>query len=505
MPEVEEAAARHWGRPRTWSSCCRLPAGSWLPILLTILGYLIDWLTPLGVSDGFFYTVAVLGCLWIRSPGAAWITAALITPLFLVGYYISPRSGTPEAIAVANRLLSLAVMWISAGLVDWRVSSRLALERATQELQLQDRRKDEFLATLAHELRNPLAPLRNAVALLKHPGATQDARSLATGVMDRQVQAMARLVDDLLDISRISRGKLLLQKQRVELRTVIDQALEVATPAITEHGHRLSFEPAKTPNIEIEADPLRLSQAIANLLTNAAKYTPPGGRIELKSEVLPKVVRVIVKDSGIGLDAESRTKVFGAFYQVRSASDCPQGGLGIGLALVKAFAELHGGSVEVVSDGVGLGSEFTVTLPRVDTGGSTISSAAPGPADAASGLKVLVIDDNPDAASTLAALLRLDGHAAHVVHDGRDGLEAALQLHPDVVITDIGLPGLDGYELAKRIRSAYGENFIQLIALTGFGREEDQRRAYAAGFDAHLTKPVDPKLLQQLLATARLG
>lgn len=504
MPEAEEAAARDAGRQRMGSRRFYLPEGSGLPAVLTALGFLIDWITPLGVADGFFYTIAILSCLWIPSAGAAWIAAALITPLFLLGYYISPPSDSSEAITVANRLLSLAVMWVSAGLVDWRVNARLAIDRAARQLQLHDRRKDEFLATLAHELRNPLAPLRNAVALLQHPGASEEMRSSAIGVMDRQVQTMAQLVDDLLDISRISSGKLLLQKQRVELRTVIGQALEVAGPAIAEHGHQLLFDPALTPRIGIEADPLRLSQAIANLLTNAAKYTPRGGRIELKSELQPGVVRIMVKDSGIGLDAESRAKVFGVFYQVQSASDSPQGGLGIGLALVKAFVELHGGSVEVRSDGVGLGSEFIVTLPCTQSGGDALPAATDGPARAVSPLKVLLIDDNRDAASTLAALLRLDGHTVHLASNGRDGLEAVSQLDPDVVITDIGLPALSGYELARRIRESYGSKPVRLIALTGFGQEEDRRRAYAAGFDAHLTKPVEPKLLQELLAsTAR--
>lgn len=367
---------------------------------------------------------------------------------------------------------------------------------ANAALREADRRKDEFLATLAHELRNPLSPVRNAALILQNKAADASARELAVAIIQRQVQGMALLLDELLDISRITRGSLTLQIQRVSLKAVLDNAVEIARPMIAARRHHLDIRlpPAA---VEIDVDPLRFSQAVANLLTNAAKYTDAGGHIEVRASLDDHGVTIAVKDSGIGLEPESLSGIFAMFSQVKSALSRSEGGLGIGLALVKGLVELHGGTVSVSSDGLGQGSEFRVHLPQHL---SWLQEQPKVPADTRSSLtpprRVLIADDNKDAASTLSLLLELDGHEVNVVHDGRGALEAAQRLQPELAIIDIGMPQLNGYEVARAIRNEEWGTTIRLIALTGWGQEEDKRRAYAAGFDAHLTKPVDPEELQ---------
>jgi PAS domain S-box-containing protein len=389
-------------------------------------------------------------------------------------------------------------------IVRWfGTSVDISEQQAAQEsLRQADRRKDEFLATLAHELRNPLAPVRNAVLLLKRKADDARIRDWATTIIERQAQSMARMLDDLLDVSRITRGTLTLQKQRLNLASVLENAVELAQPLISARRHRLEVDwPAQT--IEVEVDPVRLTQLIGNLLTNAAKYTDPGGRIELAARVAEHTVTVSVRDSGIGLEPESLGRIFEMFSQVKSALDRSGGGLGIGLALVKGLAELHGGSVEVHSAGLGHGSTFSLHLPLA---GALASSAPEGCATAPAVAKevsprcVLVADDNRDAATTLQAVLELDGHEVHIAHDGHSALEAAERLRPQVAILDIGMPRLNGYELARKIRGAEWGRDMRLIALTGWGQEGDRTRAYAAGFDAHLTKPVDTAELMELLS-----
>jgi PAS domain S-box-containing protein len=374
------------------------------------------------------------------------------------------------------------------------------LQAAQDSLRQADRRKDEFLATLAHELRNPLAPVSNAVLLLKSKGEDAQMREWASTIIERQVQSMARMLDDLLDVSRITRGTLTLQKQRVGLASVLDNAVEVAQPVVTARRHQLTINlPPQT--IEVHVDPLRLSQLVGNLLINAAKYTDPGGRIELAAVVVDRSVTVSVKDNGIGLEPESIGQIFEMFSQVKSALDRSEGGLGIGLALVKGLAELHGGSVEAQSPGLGRGSTFSVHLPLAHS----VSSAPRGASTAQSELaevsqrRVLIADDNKDAATTLQALLELYGHEVHVAHDGESALEIAERLQPQIAILDIGMPKLNGYDIARRIRAADWGPGMRLIALTGWGQEGDRQRALAAGFDAHLTKPVYADELKGLL------
>jgi CheY-like chemotaxis protein/two-component sensor histidine kinase len=362
-----------------------------------------------------------------------------------------------------------------------------------------DRRKDEFLATLSHELRNPLAPIRSAARILRAPDAEPQSRVWASQVIDRQVHTMSALLDDLLDISRITHGTLTLSRQVVTLSTVVDAALEVARPVIEARRHRLLIDIPATP-IEIEADPLRLSQALSNLLTNAAKYTDPGGQITLFGRTEGDSLVISITDTGIGLARESLTQVFGMFSQVKSALDRSEGGLGIGLALVRGIVELHGGSIEARSEGPGKGCEFRLTLPAH----ATVRVAArpdcePSAPRARTKRRILVADDNRDGAQSLALVLELAGHTVVVANSGREALDRTRELRPELVLLDIGMPDMNGYAVASALRSEPWANDMKLIALTGWGGEEDKRRAFAAGFNHHMTKPVDLDLLEKLL------
>lgn len=378
------------------------------------------------------------------------------------------------------------------------VASRQAAEA---ELRTADRRKDEFLAILAHELRNPLAPISHAVRLLEIAGTDARRREWAGEVIGRQVRRMALLLDDLLDVSRITRGRLQLRKSRVELDAVVRSAVETARPLLEAKQHALILHLPEQP-IEIDADPLRLSQALSNLLTNAAKYSDPGGRITVVAELAPEELLIRVHDTGIGLAPASLSTLFEMFSQVDSAIDRAEGGLGIGLALVKGLIALHGGSVDATSEGPGKGSTFTIRLPRYAVAPSSPGSAAaalPPAARSAPRCSVLVADDNRDAADSLAQLLKASGHTTYVAYSGREALDIATREHPDACILDIGMPEMTGYEVAERIRAENGDRRLMLIAVTGWGQQEDKMRAEAAGFDHHLTKPVEPGAVESLL------
>jgi PAS domain S-box-containing protein len=378
------------------------------------------------------------------------------------------------------------------------------MKRTEQALREADRRKDEFLATLAHELRNPLAPIRNAARLLGLPAANEEQRTWARDIIARQVRNMALLLDDLLDVSRITRGQLELKKDYVDLRSVVDVAIESAKPLIDAKKHELSVVLPEHA-VRIEADPLRLSQILSNLLTNAAKYTDPCGRIQLRAVVEDRNLHFSVRDNGIGLRADSIATIFEMFSQVTSAVDRAEGGLGIGLALVKGLVRLHGGYVEALSAGPGHGSEFSVHLPRCVTDvPAVVPDAAPSsPMSSPSQQKrLLIADDNRDAATTLGALLELSGYSVTTVFCGQDALTAAAALKPDAFLLDIGMPDMSGYDLARRIRhEAWGRN-AYLVALTGWGQAHDKEAARAAGFDEHLTKPIDPTILEAMLSRA---
>jgi PAS domain S-box-containing protein len=381
-----------------------------------------------------------------------------------------------------------------------RKQAEVRLHRSQEALQEADRRKDEFLATLAHELRNPLAPIRTAAQILGSPKVAPTQLQWAQNVIQRQVGHMALLLDDLLDIARITRGKLELKTERVELTDVVDSAVEAARPLLDgkHHSFRVSL-PAEA--LVLNADPLRLSQVLSNLLTNAAKYTDPGGHIELSGHVEGGVLCLSVQDDGIGMSPESLERNFEMFSQAEGASTRSDGGLGIGLALVRGLVGLHGGTVEAMSEGPGCGSKFLVRLPLADAVPSAAAAAETDVATGATvGRRVLVADDNKDAADALAMLLELAGHEVRVAHGGRAALSLAQTFRPDVAVLDIGMPELNGYEVAKELRREPWGSRMCLVALTGWGQDEDRQRAQDAGFDRHLTKPVDTDALEKLLS-----
>jgi PAS domain S-box-containing protein len=364
-----------------------------------------------------------------------------------------------------------------------------------------DRRKDEFLATLAHELRNPLAPIRNAVHLLKAGNPTGESVRMAREIIDRQVHHMVRLVDDLLDVTRITVGQVNLRNERIDLRRMLDDALEAAAPAIEAGNHRLVVDLPGTP-VQLEGDATRLSQVFQNLLDNAAKYTPPGGTITLRAERLGQQVMVSVRDTGIGISPDAQARVFELFTRVHPNDRIKTSGLGIGLALARKLVALHLGEIEVRSEGQGMGSEFIVTLPALAAAPVAVSSAESAASQATPGnsRRILVVDDNRDAAESLGMLLEMSGCTVSIAFDGPQALMAIESFKPDIALLDIGMPGMDGYELARRIRSTHmGRNLI-LVALTGWGQADDKKRATEAGFDQHLTKPVDPDLLERIVS-----
>ena len=367
-----------------------------------------------------------------------------------------------------------------------------------------DRRKDEFLAILAHELRNPLAPIRNAVQILRAKGPPVPEMSWATDVIDRQVHQMSRLVDDLLDVSRITRGKIQLHKERIELAAVVKSAVEASRPLIDKGRHEFTVTMPPEP-IPLDADLTRLSQVFLNLLNNAAKYTEQGGRIWLTIEREGDQVLVRVKDTGIGIPREMLPHIFDMFTQVDRSLERAEGGLGIGLTLVQRLVERHGGTVEAHSEGPGKGSEFVVRLPIATEAEGKKTHGPGGDAEDStveSRRRILVVDDNRDSADSLGMLLRTLGNEVRMAHDGLEAVAVAAAFQPDVVLLDIGLPKLNGYDVARRIRDQRGKGVV-LIAVTGWGQAEDRRLSREAGFDHHLTKPINLGALQKLLTAAR--
>jgi PAS domain S-box-containing protein len=378
-----------------------------------------------------------------------------------------------------------------------RRQAERALRASEEALQEESRRKDEFLAILSHELRNPLAPVRMAVSLMKKLSVPQPELQQLRDVIDRQTTQLTRLLDDLLEITRISSGKIALRKERFPLAEAISSAVESVRPHLDSHGHVLDVDLPSSP-IYVSGDSARLSQVFANILNNAAKFTDKVGRILLtvRSEGPEAVIRVV--DPGIGISSEQMPRIFGLFAQLDQSLERGQGGLGVGLALAKTLVELHGGRIEARSEGLGKGSEFVVRIPAADPDIPSVSE----PTTAESPQKhrrILVADDNVDSATVLATLLRLSGHDVHTVHDGAAALEASAAPGLDLAILDIGMPRLNGYDVARHIR-ARGNKKTVLVAVTGWGQEDDRRRARDAGFDHHLTKPVDPSALEKILA-----
>jgi signal transduction histidine kinase/ActR/RegA family two-component response regulator len=390
-----------------------------------------------------------------------------------------------------------------ARLEEQKEAARLAEEQA-ELLRQADQRKNEFLAMLGHELRNPLAPIRQALQIFQLKGLNDADLQWGQEVIRRQVQQMTRMVDDLLDVSRITLGKLTLQKETVVVSSVVATALETTRPLIEARGQQLTVN-SSDDQLCLNGDRLRLTQVLVNLLTNAAKYTEPGGQVWLTVERAEKEVTIRVRDTGTGISADLLPHIFDPFTQEDRAANRAHGGLGIGLALVRKLVQLHDGRVEGFSDGPGKGSEFVVTLPLVEPAtsmgsGATKATATAGPAICRT---ILVVDDNRDSANSLGMLLRLSGHNISTAYDGPSALETARANPPEVILLDIGLPGMSGLDVARQVRDDVLLKHVLLVALTGYGQEEDRQQTQMAGFDAHFVKPVELEVLQRLLAEPR--
>jgi signal transduction histidine kinase len=383
--------------------------------------------------------------------------------------------------------------------LEERVARRTQeLEASTALLRESDRRKDEFLAVLAHELRNPLAPIRNALALLKARGLLGAEAVWSRDVIERQVDQLTRLVDDLLDVSRVSSGKIKLQPETLDLVAMVRAGIETSRPVIEARKHALVLRAPESP-VWVSGDPVRLTQVISNVLNNAAKFQDEGGKITVTVAQEGKDASVRIADRGIGIPRHTLPRVFDLFSQAEKPIDRAHGGLGIGLSLVKTLVELHRGTVTAESAGLGQGSEFTIRLPsalqddRADRSGKPLSGRAH-----AGGQSVLVVDDNRDAATSLARLLDLDGYRTEVAHDGHEALRMAEAKPPEIVLLDLGMPELNGFDVCRALR-ARGHREAFIVAVTGYAQEEDRRRSREAGFDAHLVKPVHPDVLARLL------
>jgi signal transduction histidine kinase len=420
-----------------------------------------------------------------------------------------PRTqGVPVILVSANAESEATVAGLEAGADDHlvkpfparelmaRVDTHLRLRRL-REAEAANRAKDEFLAVLGHELRNPLSPIVTALELMRLRGGDAFLRERA--IIERQVRHLVSLVSDLLDVSRVSQGKLPLNKRPMEMSDVVFRAIEMASPLVEQRGHRLTVRVPET-GLLVEADETRLAQVICNILNNAAKYTPEGGRIDVTAEREPAHVALKIKDSGIGLRPEVLSRIFDLFVQEERGLDRSRGGLGIGLSIARGLVELHGGTVAARSDGEGKGSEFVIRLPLA--GAALAAADGPDPACAEEGARlkrILVVDDNVDGAELLDEVFRALGHATRLAHDGPAALQVARDFRPHIAFLDIGLPVMDGYQLARRLRALPGLEDVRLVAVTGFGQEADRVRAREAGFDEHLVKPVEIDGLRRLM------
>ena len=379
-------------------------------------------------------------------------------------------------------------------------------KQAEEALRDADRRKDEFLAMLAHELRNPLSSIQNAAYLVRHASLPPERSAWAKDVIVNQVKHLARLVDDLLDVARITRGKIELRTDQIDLAKVLHRASDAARPMIEERRHEFVMELGSTP-LTIQGDPTRLEQVFSNLLTNAAKYTDPGGRIEVTAQPEGGKLVVRIADNGVGISSEMLSRVFDLFAQVDNSLDRTQGGLGIGLTISQQLVILHGGSIEVTSGGTGQGSVFTVRIPLLEPQSSEVIAPAVETAslNPRSGARILVVDDNLATATALADLLQLSGFEVESAHDGFQAILAARKQLPEVVLLDIGLPGMDGYQVVRKLRHEEGLRDARIIAITGYGEDQARQRSREAGFDHHLVKPVDYDTLLGLIAYDGVG
>ncbi|MGE5640021.1 MAG: response regulator [Clostridia bacterium] len=412
-----------------------------------------------------------------------------------------PAYGAADG-AMLGELAGRAGMALENARLYWSLKREIAKTREAEEKLLeQSRRKDEFLAMLSHELRNPLAPIRNAVELVRRIAPSDPRLAWARDVVDRQVTHMAQLVDELLDVSRITQGKIALRREQVELGKVLSHAVETARPLVEARRQRLDLSLPGAP-VWMTGDFARLAQVVANLLNNAAKYTQEGGRIELSASAASGEATIVVRDNGMGIDRELLPRVFDLFAQGKRSLDRSLGGLGVGLTVVQRLVELHQGRVQVASEGEGRGAEFRIVLPCISEVSQTEARAEVASSDEENprnGLRVLVVDDNADAAESIAVLLRLEGHEVKTVCDGPEALACSQVFAPAAVVLDIGLPGMDGYELARRLRDLPETREALFIALTGYGQKEDRKLAADAGFDHHFIKPADPRAIHQAI------
>ena len=425
--------------------------------------------------------------------------------------FIAVTRGGPDSVAAVQAMETLGNVillerpvrmstFVTAAKTALRERERqYQLRRLLAELQESDRRKDVFLAMLAHELRNPLAPIRNASEIFRRADGGNATLRLAGEIVDRQVKQLARLVDDLLDVSRITQGKVQLKRQRVQLQALMSQAIETAMPMIEAKHQEIAIRLPREA-IHLDADPARLAQVIGNLLNNAAKYTGEGGFIRIAARRSGDALVVRVSDNGVGIAPALLGTVFDLFMQVDTSLDRSQGGLGIGLTLVRAIVELHRGGIRARSAGLGRGSRFVFWLPVLPHDAAAPAVKRNGqPAGEVRCHRLLLVDDNVDAVESLAVLLLADGHEVRTAHDGAEALALIESFQPDLVVLDIGLPGMNGYEVAQRIRARPELGAPTLVALTGYGQQEDRKRAQAAGFDHHFIKPADVGALQRLL------
>jgi PAS domain S-box-containing protein len=459
----------------------------------------------------------------LRSLG---LNSAMIVPLRARGQtfgaitLVSGESGRrygPAELSLAEGLARRAALAFDNALlyreaqkeIAERKQAETALRQSTEnlkqieaELRRTNQAKDAFLAMLAHELRNPLAPLVHALHFLRIHGPRNGDLEQARAMAERQARHLTRLVDDLLDVSRITHGKIELRKEPVEISTLVSRALEASRGLLEERAHHLTVAVPEEP-IFVDVDVTRMEQVIVNLLDNAAKFTERGGQIQLRVERCGNEAVIRLHDSGIGIPAELLPHVFDLFVQADSSLDRSQGGLGIGLTLARTLVDLHGGNVQAISEGPGKGSEFVIRFPVASTSPATQVVVQPSGSNGEP-LRILVVDDNIDAVRSLAMVLEAFGHAVHTAHDGPAALEAAASFRPEAILLDIGLPRMDGYEVARRLRQA-GQDKALLVALTGYGQEEDRRRSREAGFDLHLVKPVDPQELEEILCRGKIA
>jgi signal transduction histidine kinase len=471
--------------------------------LLAATGLVFGHARPGPVAEYVVFPFLIWAALRFGPPGTSFVTAAA----YAAAVWGTINGHGPFAGGAEGGLLLLQVFMAVAattGLLLGAVSAEQRraekkLRRQAEQLADADRRKDEFLATLAHELRNPLAPILHATELLGH-GAPAAQSEQARRVIRRQTEHLARVVDDLLDVSRITRDMVRLERRRMALGEAVATAVETCRPRLEARRHELVVELPAEP-LWLDADPVRLAQILSNLLHNAIKFTPDGGRIWLTAAAAGGEITIAVRDTGVGMTPEVLASAFDLFAQGPPPFDRPHGGLGLGLTLVRRLAELHGGSVAAASDGPGRGSEFVVRLPAAAPPAAPEPAAARGEeaAAAARPRRVLVVDDNVDACDSLAVLLRLDGHEVGTAYDGPGALAAAERFKPEVLLLDLGLPGLDGYEVARTLRAEPGHDGMRIVAISGYGQPEDRERSRAAGIEEHLLKPVEPQRIRELV------